>query len=128
MERRRRFVSPAPPPVRKRFRVPPVVHPIIKSGKQIQRWFDVEMLSPNELLSYYLTFSYLYYERDVSPIQDADYDRLCNYLQRQFDEVDHPHKPLVDRESLKAGTGYHLKYTNMIRGAAVQWFNTYCVF
>ncbi len=56
----------------------------------------------------YLLASYLYYEEDFSPITDSEYDMLCLELDARFDEITHWAKHLIDRESLKAGSGYDL--------------------
>jgi hypothetical protein len=32
------------------------------------------------------------------------------------------HKHLLDKESLKAGSGYGIEYTNLIRGASLDWY------
>ena len=80
-------------------------------------------LKPNQLLTFYLTSSYLYYKEDKSVLTDGDYDLLCNRLYNKFEEVTHPHKVLVDKESLVAGTGYGLKeYPNRVKSAALAWF------
>jgi hypothetical protein len=102
-------------------------HPPIRDGIQIVRSFNVASLPVNLLIPHYLMFSYLYYDRHVSPIPDPDYDALCKRLNEEWDQAEHRHKPLVDREALGAGTGFQLKYTNLIRGAAVHWFNTHVV-
>ena len=36
--------------------------------------------NPNMLVPYYLMFSYLYYEKDVSLIEDTEFDKLCQTL------------------------------------------------
>ena len=32
------------------------------------------------------------------------------------------HKHLLDKETLKAGSGYGIEYTNLIRGASLDWY------
>ena len=76
--------------------------------------------NPNMLVPYYLMFSYLYYEKDVSLIEDTEFDILCQTLLEKYDSVEHMHKHLVSKESLTAGTGYDIVYTNMIKDSAMK--------
>ena len=76
--------------------------------------------NPNMLVPYYLMFSYLYYEKDVSLIEDTEFDKLCQTLLEKYDNVEHMHKHLVSKESLTAGTGYDIVYTNMIKDSAMK--------
>jgi NAD-dependent DNA ligase len=71
-----------------------------------------------------LTSSYLYYKEDLNVLTDTDYDLLCHRLYQKFDEVTHPHKNLIDKESLGAGTGYGLEqYPTRVKMAALCWYN-----
>ena len=70
------------------------------------------------LVPYYLMHSYLYYVKGENIIEDSEYDRICHMLYNEWDEVEHFHKYLVDKESLLAGTGYHLKYPERVKRAA----------
>ena len=72
------------------------------------------------LVPYYLMFSYLYYEKDVSLIEDTEFDKLCQTLLEKYDSVEQMHKHLVSKESLTAGTGYDIVYTNMIKDSAMK--------
>ena len=74
----------------------------------------------NMLIPYYLMFSYLYYEKNISLIDDAEFDGMCNTLLEKLDTLTHMHKHLVKKESLTAGTGYDIKYTNMIKDSAME--------
>jgi len=74
----------------------------------------------NMLIPYYLMLSYLYYEQNVSLIDDAEFDKLCKTLLEKLDNLNHMHKHLVSKESLTAGTGYDIKYTNLIKDSAIK--------
>ena len=76
--------------------------------------------NPNMLVPYYLMFSYLYYEKNISLIEDTEFDKLCQILLEKYDSVEHMHKHLVSKESLTAGTGYDIVYTNMIKNSAMK--------
>jgi len=74
--------------------------------------------NPNMLVPYYLMYSYLYYEEDSPIISDGEYDSICKRLHSEWDNVEHFHKHLIDKETLLAGTGYTLKYPNRVIDAA----------
>ena len=63
-------------------------------------------------------YSYLYYEEDSPIISDGEYDSICKRLHSEWDNVEHFHKHLIDKETLLAGTGYTLKYPNRVIDAA----------
>ena len=75
--------------------------------------------NPNMLIPYYLMFSYLYYEKNINLIEDTEFDQICKTLLDKYDELEHMHKHLVKKESLTAGTGYDIVYTNMIKDSAM---------
>ena len=50
---------------------------------------------------------------------DNDSVKERQYLQDRT--ISHPHKKLITKPDLEAGTGYAIKYTNMIKGAAMAW-------
>lgn len=35
------------------------------------------------------------------------------------------HKSLIDKESLKASTGYTIKYPTIVKHCAINWYNRY---
>ena len=74
----------------------------------------------NMLIPYYLMFSYLYYEKNISLIDDAEFDGMCKTLLDKLDTLTHMHKHLIKKESLTAGTGYDIKYTEMIKDSAMK--------
>ena len=79
----------------------------------------------NMLIPYYLMFSYLYYEKNISLIDDAEFDGICKTLLDKLDTLTHMHKHLIKKESLTAGTGYDIKYTNLIKDSAMRLRNTW---
>lgn len=79
----------------------------------------------NMLIPYYLMFSYLYYEKNISLIDDAEFDGMCKTLLDKLDTLTHMHKHLIKKESLTAGTGYDIKYTNLIKDSAMRLRNTW---
>lgn len=72
----------------------------------------------NLLVPFYLSTSWLYYERDESIISDDLYGVICDRLDKEWDSIEHWHKGLIDRSSLKAGTGYYLQVPERVTHAA----------
>lgn len=60
------------------------------------------------LVTYGLMASLAYYHLDISILSDSRYDQLCRQLYDEWDTVEHYHKPLIQREDLKAGSLYAL--------------------
>ena len=75
--------------------------------------------NPNMLIPYYLMFSYLYYEKDIILIDDGEFDKMCRTLLEKYDDLEHMHKHLVSKGDLTAGTGYGIKYTEIIKNSAM---------
>ncbi len=87
---------------------------------------NVNELTSAQLVTHYLMNSYLYYIKGLSCITDTEYDRLCQRLLTEWDDVTHVHKEYVDKEALEAGTAYHLKeddYPTIARFAAMAYYN-----
>lgn len=73
---------------------------------------------------YYLMASHLYYDKDKSLYSDGFYDWLCKHMLENWNDIKHVHKKLIDKESLKAGTGYHIKeYPNIVKQSAKEFLN-----
>ena len=77
------------------------------------------LTNKNMLVPYYLMFSYAYYQENESLVSDAEYDQICNDLITNWNDITHWHKRLLNLESLKAGTGYDIKYPNRVVSAAL---------
>ena len=73
----------------------------------------------NMLVPYYLMYSYAYYQENESLITDSEYDQICQDLITNWHDITHYHKRLLNLESLKAGTGYDIKYPNRVVSAAL---------
>lgn len=64
--------------------------------------------NPNMLVPWWLMASHAYYDLDDPFLSDDCYDLLTRQLDERWDEIEHSHKHLIDRDALKAGTGYQL--------------------
>jgi len=85
----------------------------------------IDMLHAKQLVPYYLMSSYLYYHCDKQVLNDDEFDALGKRLLDEWDSVEHMHKHLITKDDLTAGTGYAIKYTNMIKNAAIRWHKEY---
>ena len=85
---------------------------------------ELNNISINRLVPIYLMSSYLYYELDKSVLTDSQFDYLCKKILDNWDNINHMHKHLIDKNNLKAGSGYGLEYTNLIKSASVNWYDT----
>ena len=83
---------------------------------------ELHNVSLNRLVPIYLMSSYLYYEHDKNVLDDTQFDYLCKKLYDNWDSVEHMHKHLIDKDNLKAGSGYGITYTNRIIGGAMSWY------
>jgi NAD-dependent DNA ligase len=75
------------------------------------------------LVPWYLINSYLYYIKNQTVVSDDTYDMICRRLVTEWDQIKHPHKNVIDRMSLTAGTGYTLKesdYPSIVKGSVNQ--------
>ncbi len=69
----------------------------------------VERMKPGHLIQHYLLASYSYYHHSQSPMTDSAYDRLCArmlglWVTGAWRNIKHPHKRLITRGDLEAGT------------------------
>ncbi len=83
---------------------------------------ELDKVSINRLVPIYLMSSYLYYEHDKNVLDDTQFDYVCKKLYDNFDDVTHMHKHLLDKDNLKAGSGYGITYTNLIISSALTWY------
>ena len=84
---------------------------------------DIPAVTPNRLVSLYLMASYLYYHQPECRgiMTDDAYDLVCNRLQAHWDEIEHPHKSLVDFQGLDSTTGFMLpesQYPTIVKNTA----------
>ena len=71
---------------------------------------------PGALVPHFLIHSYLYYVCDWPIISDDAFDEIVKLLGEKWDDIQHPHKALIDRTLLKSG--FYLKYPRIIPYAA----------
>ena len=75
------------------------------------------------IVAQWLIHSYLYYIKMTPIITDSDYDTLSKNLLNDWDSIEHPHKHLIDKSALTAGTGYYLldaDYPLIVKSTALQ--------
>lgn len=87
-----------------------------KSG--IERGIRVPDVNADLLLVQYLVLACAYYHFHESLTTDAQFDRVARELARRWDEVTHPHRELVDIETLRnGGSGFYIKWPLRVIGA-----------
>lgn len=77
----------------------------------------------NMLVPFYLMCSYAYYEEDNPIVSDAFYDKLARKLLKEYDDIDHRHKDLIDKDALEAGS-FLGKYPSIVQGALQAFRNS----
>ena len=83
----------------------------------------MDKLTLRMIFARYLMASFLYYIWDEqSPWSDEEYDRNARLLLVQWDNWEHQHKYLINKEDLGCGTLYMLRdYPLIVQSAAWQW-------
>lgn len=66
-------------------------------------------VNSSSCISWLLSASYAYYCRYVSLLTDECFDKMCKYVLDNYDNIVHPHKHLLTKEMLVAGTAYNIK-------------------
>lgn len=80
-------------------------------------------VAENAVVSWFLMASFLYYIHDISILSDPFYDQLTKRFLNDYDRLTHPHKELITKDDLAAGTLYNLRadqYPGMTKGAAAR--------
>lgn len=70
------------------------------------------------LVPHFLIHSYLYYVLDAPVVSDSTFDLIVSRLAAEWDDIEHPHKSLIDRSLLKSG--FYLAYPPIVIGSALQ--------
>ncbi len=78
---------------------------------------DIEAMTPNELVSWFLIGCYAYYELSEPVMTDTDFDFLVERLKEEWDNADHYHKEIINKGHLEATTGYDIDYPKIIKYA-----------
>ena len=65
--------------------------------------------------------SYLYYELNISPMSDSDYDKLAKTLLDNYSTIRPWFKRRISKEDLEAGTGHMLHYSQEEMRRAEKW-------
>ena len=82
---------------------------------------DVESMEANQLVSWFMMASYAYYQLDINLMSDYDFDFLVERLRNEWNNADHPHKKLIKKTNLDAGSGYDIDFPTIVRGAAADY-------
>jgi len=85
-------------------------------------------LTTGQVLQRFLMCSYMYYIKSKAVLPDEEYDQMAKRLLKEWDTFEHPHKYLVTKEDLEAGTLYALKesdYPQIVMGGAYLMLDDY---
>ena len=93
-------------------------------GVQLKKKKDVKNMSPNELVSWFLMASYVYYDLGKRIMSDHVFDYLTNRLKENWDAADHSHKALINKSHLDATTGYDIKYPSIAKYSALEYLRS----
>ena len=85
---------------------------------------DVESMHRNQLVSWFMIASYAYYHLDTQVMSDYDFDLLVRRIKHNWDDIDHPHKPLIKETNLDSGTGYDIEFPSIVKGATVDYIKS----
>lgn len=80
-------------------------------------------MHPNKLISWFMIASYAYYHLDLNVMSDYDFDYLVKRIIENWENIDHPHKKLIKKSNLDAGSGYDIDFPLMVRGATVDYLS-----
>ncbi len=69
--------------------------------------------NPNMLAPWWLMSAFMYEVENDPFLSDACFDWLSGELLAKWDQVEHRHKHLIDREALRAGTGLAADLRNL---------------
>jgi len=116
-----RFPSEFKPPEKKKKRS--------KKKRSKKKKISIDKMGINEGVSHYLMASYLYYILNSdTPLSDSQFDQLARKLLKEWKTIDHPHKKLLSKSSLRAGTLFDLskkEYPQIVKNCALDWAKEY---
>lgn len=68
-----------------------------------------------------LMSSYLYYRFDISPLSDADYDDICEFVANRWDKLSDYEQWLLDNPDNVKASGFRVKVPYAAQGGAMAW-------
>jgi hypothetical protein len=78
--------------------------------------FDCVDENINLSIPWYLMACYAYYVEDNPILEDASFDRLTKKILKDWDNIEHIHKPYLTKDMLEAGT-FLGEYPSRVQGA-----------
>lgn len=86
-------------------------------------WSIDEVVKNGTYVECYLTSSFVYYHQPAwrSICTDATFDWCCKMLLEKWDDIEHPHKHLIDHKSLSTNGAFDLpvdKYPRIVKRVA----------
>lgn len=81
--------------------------------KPAKKIFDENI---NRIIPWYIMGSYAYYVDDNPIFSDAFYDNMAKTILKRWDEIQHVHKEIINKDALEAGS-FLGEYPGIIPGA-----------
>lgn len=94
----------------------------IKENKDLIKSLGI---TNQNLIQWILMCSYLYYCRNVTIIEDKEFDQLIQIAKDNWQILEHRHKSLIQESTLENGSLYYLKendYPQIIRHSALRLY------
>ncbi len=79
---------------------------------------DVDEMTPNQLVSWFMIAGYAYYEAGLRVMEDEDFDWLVERLKVHWGEIEHPHRELITPGHLEAATAFDINFPTIAKYAA----------
>jgi hypothetical protein len=90
----------------------------------VKRKSEVKTMTPNQLVSWFLMASYVYYELGRKIMKDTTFDYLVKRLKKEWEKSDHPHKILITKSHLSTTSGYDIKYPQIVKCASIEYLRS----
>lgn len=83
---------------------------------------EVTTMPAGRLIPLYLVHACLYYQLGHSTITDREFDTLAERIYHEWFQLEHVHKPLIERDSLRT-TGAYIKFPLIVEHTAKSIYN-----
>ena len=70
---------------------------------------NINTMTPNELVEWFLMASYAYYEQENPIMSDYEFDSIALLLREKLPLSDHPHKDLITEDNLATMSGFDIE-------------------
>lgn len=82
---------------------------------------EIDSMDPNMFVPWFIMASYGYYVLGRNVMDDEDFDYLTSRLIDCFDQIEHYHKHLINKEDLSSYSGFNLEYPTIAKHATLSY-------